>query len=130
MEQACVDAEKAARKLFDSNVKNFYYIKKLYLKSFFKCLILCRILQEGISCELKDLKTLLPWDKETVEASVRKTGRLLISHEAPVTGGFGAKISASIVERSFLRVSHFNPFSRYILMGIKKGTFKNRSLIN
>nr|KAJ0220866.1 hypothetical protein LSAT_V11C200068470 [Lactuca sativa] len=59
---------------------------------------------EGISCELIDLKTLIPWDKETVEASVRKTGRLLISHEAPVTGGFGAEISASIVERCFLRL--------------------------
>ncbi|KAJ0663577.1 putative 3-methyl-2-oxobutanoate dehydrogenase (2-methylpropanoyl-transferring) [Helianthus annuus] len=70
MEQACVDAEKAARKLFDSN--------------------------EGISCELKDLKTLLPWDKETVEASVRKTGRLLISHETPVTGGFGANLHRSL----------------------------------
>ncbi|KAJ9541500.1 hypothetical protein OSB04_028006 [Centaurea solstitialis] len=60
--------------------------------------------EEGISCELIDLKTLIPWDKETVEASVRKTGRLLISHEAPVTGGFGAEISASIVERCFLRL--------------------------
>ncbi|KAI7752242.1 hypothetical protein M8C21_023163 [Ambrosia artemisiifolia] len=80
MEQACVDAEKA-RKSFD--------IKRQ---------------KEGISCELIDLKTLLPWDKETVEASVRKTGRLLISHEAPVTGGFGAEISASIVERCFLRL--------------------------
>ncbi|GKA11486.1 2-oxoisovalerate dehydrogenase subunit beta 1, mitochondrial [Tanacetum coccineum] len=61
-------------------------------------------LAEGISCELIDLRTLIPWDKETVEASVRKTGRLLISHEAPVTGGFGAEISASIVERCFLRL--------------------------
>ncbi|TXG73017.1 hypothetical protein EZV62_001596 [Acer yangbiense] len=60
--------------------------------------------KEGISCELIDLKTLIPWDKETVEASVRKTGRLLISHEAPVTGGFGAEIAASIVERCFLRL--------------------------
>ncbi|GFZ20817.1 branched-chain alpha-keto acid decarboxylase E1 beta subunit [Actinidia rufa] len=60
--------------------------------------------KEGISCELIDLSTLIPWDKETVEASVSKTGRLLISHEAPVTGGFGAEISASIVERCFLRV--------------------------
>nr|GEY07376.1 2-oxoisovalerate dehydrogenase subunit beta 1, mitochondrial [Tanacetum cinerariifolium] len=60
--------------------------------------------KEGISCELIDLRTLIPWDKETVEASVRKTGRLLISHEAPVTGGFGAEISASIVERCFLRL--------------------------
>ncbi|KAJ8770108.1 hypothetical protein K2173_011203 [Erythroxylum novogranatense] len=60
--------------------------------------------KEGISCELIDLKTLIPWDKETVEASVKKTGRLLVSHEAPVTGGFGAEISASIVERCFLRL--------------------------
>ncbi|XP_019076071.1 2-oxoisovalerate dehydrogenase subunit beta 1, mitochondrial isoform X2 [Vitis vinifera] len=60
--------------------------------------------KEGISCELIDLRTLLPWDKETVEASVRKTGRLLVSHEAPVTGGFGAEISASMVERCFLRL--------------------------
>ncbi|KAH1067922.1 hypothetical protein J1N35_032909 [Gossypium stocksii] len=68
---------------------------------------------DGISCELIDLKTLLPWDKETVEASVRKTGRVLISHEAPVTGGFGAEISASIVERCFLRV--LIPFSVFCL---------------
>ncbi|KAK2379153.1 pyruvate dehydrogenase E1 component subunit beta, mitochondrial [Trifolium repens] len=60
--------------------------------------------KEGISCELIDLKTLIPWDKETVEASVKKTGRLLISHEAPVTGGFGAEISASILERCFSRL--------------------------
>ncbi|CAL5428717.1 unnamed protein product [Camellia sinensis] len=60
--------------------------------------------KDGISCELIDLKTLIPWDKETVETSVKKTGRLLISHEAPVTGGFGAEISASIVERCFLRL--------------------------
>eukprot|EP00268_Persea_americana_P036294 TRINITY_DN35760_c0_g1_i2.p1 TRINITY_DN35760_c0_g1~~TRINITY_DN35760_c0_g1_i2.p1 ORF type:complete len:311 (-),score=57.05 TRINITY_DN35760_c0_g1_i2:398-1330(-) len=60
--------------------------------------------KEGISCELIDLRTLVPWDKETVESSVRKTGRLLVSHEAPVTGGFGAEISASIVERCFLRL--------------------------
>nr|XP_029117723.1 2-oxoisovalerate dehydrogenase subunit beta 1, mitochondrial isoform X7 [Elaeis guineensis] len=60
--------------------------------------------KDGISCELIDLRTLIPWDKETVEASVRKTGRLLVSHEAPVTGGFGAEISASIAERCFLRL--------------------------
>lgn len=40
--------------------------------------------QEGISCELIDLRTLLPWDAETVVASVKKTGRLVVSHEAPV----------------------------------------------
>ncbi|KAG0463454.1 hypothetical protein HPP92_019523 [Vanilla planifolia] len=60
--------------------------------------------KDGISCELIDLRTLIPWDKDTVEASVRKTGRLLVSHEAPLTGGFGAEISASIAESCFLRL--------------------------
>lgn len=41
----------------------------------------------GISCELIDLRTISPWDVECVENSVKKTGRLLISHEAPKTGG-------------------------------------------
>jgi pyruvate/2-oxoglutarate/acetoin dehydrogenase E1 component len=40
--------------------------------------------EAGISCELIDLRTILPWDVETIAASVQKTGRLLISHEAPV----------------------------------------------
>jgi len=60
--------------------------------------------KEGISCELIDLQTLLPWDVDTVEASVKRTGRLIISHEAPVTGGFGAEISAAIQERCFLHL--------------------------
>jgi len=59
---------------------------------------------DGISCELIDLQTLLPWDTATVEASVRKTGRLLISHEAPVTGGFGAEIAARITDKCFLHL--------------------------
>lgn len=57
---------------------------------------------EGISCELIDLRTLAPWDVEAVEKSVRKTGRLIISHEAPVTCGLGAEIAQSIQERCFL----------------------------
>jgi 2-oxoisovalerate dehydrogenase E1 component beta subunit len=39
----------------------------------------------GVSCELIDLRTVLPWDVETVEQSVNKTGRLVVSHEAPVS---------------------------------------------
>lgn len=57
---------------------------------------------EGISCEVIDLRTLLPWDVDTVAASVKKTGRLLITHEAPLTGGFAGEIAATIQERCFL----------------------------
>ena len=39
----------------------------------------------GISCEVIDLRTLLPWDEETVIKSVSKTGRLVLTHEAPVS---------------------------------------------
>ncbi|MFB9885704.1 alpha-ketoacid dehydrogenase subunit beta [Balneatrix alpica] len=58
--------------------------------------------EQGISCEIIDLRSLLPWDVHTLEASVKKTGRLLINHEAPLTCGFGAEIAATIQERCFL----------------------------
>ena len=57
--------------------------------------------QDGIDCELIDLQTILPWDVETVEKSVQKTGKLLVSHEAPITCGFGAEVVATIHERCF-----------------------------
>jgi 2-oxoisovalerate dehydrogenase E1 component beta subunit len=57
--------------------------------------------EEGISCELIDLRTLLPWDVEAVVASVKKTGRMVVSHEAPVTCGFGAEVVAKIQEECF-----------------------------
>jgi len=56
---------------------------------------------DGVSVELIDLKTLLPWDTETVEASVSKTGRMIVSHEAPITCGFGAEVAARVQERCF-----------------------------
>jgi len=89
--------------------------------------------QQGISCELIDLKTLLPWDVDTgalpicvlfdssilcfptvgsftfnpsfaVFESVMKTGKVVISHEAPITGGFAAEISSRIQEDCFLHL--------------------------
>ena len=49
-------------------------------------------------------QTLLPWDYQTVCESVQKTGRLLVSHEAPITSGFGAEIAAKVTERCFLHL--------------------------
>nr|WP_067290662.1 transketolase C-terminal domain-containing protein [Marinobacterium profundum] len=66
--------------------------------------------KEGISCEVIDLRSILPWDADTVAASVMKTGRLLISHEAPLTGGFAGEIAATIQERCFLYLE--SPISR------------------
>jgi 2-oxoisovalerate dehydrogenase E1 component beta subunit len=54
-----------------------------------------------IDCELIDLQTLVPWDRDTVVNSVKKTGRCVIVHEAPKTSGFGAEMSASVQERCF-----------------------------
>ena len=51
--------------------------------------------------EVIDLRTLVPLDIETIEASVRKTGRCMIVHEATRTGGFGAELSALVQERCF-----------------------------
>ena len=58
--------------------------------------------QQGISCEVIDLCSLLPWDRDAVAKSVTKTGRLVISHEAPLTGGFAGEIAATIQEHCFL----------------------------
>jgi pyruvate dehydrogenase E1 component beta subunit len=54
--------------------------------------------------ELVDVRTLSPFDYETVVGSVRKTGRAMIVHEAPKTCGFGAEISAEIMERAILHL--------------------------
>lgn len=57
--------------------------------------------QEGINVEVIDLRTIVPLDIETVLASVKKTGKLVVAHEAPKNSGFGAEIAALIIERGF-----------------------------
>lgn len=55
--------------------------------------------KQGISCEVIDPRTLIPFDIDTVMASVRKTGHLIIAHEANIRGGFGGEIAAQVTER-------------------------------
>lgn len=55
----------------------------------------------GIDAEIIDLKTLAPYDIETIAASVNKTGRVVVAHEAPRTSGFGAELAAQIQEECF-----------------------------
>ncbi|MFT5163833.1 MAG: 2-oxoisovalerate dehydrogenase E1 component beta subunit [Alteromonadaceae bacterium] len=59
---------------------------------------------DGISCEVIDLRSILPWDVDTIVQSVIKTGRLVINHEAPLTSGFGAEIAATVQEKCFLHL--------------------------
>lgn len=56
---------------------------------------------DGLSVEVVDLRSLSPVDLDTLEVSVRKTGRLVVSHEAQASGGLGAEIVASITDRCF-----------------------------
>ena len=57
--------------------------------------------RSGLQIEIIDLRTIIPYDAETVANSVRKTGRALVTHEAPQTGGFAAELIASISENCF-----------------------------
>ncbi len=60
---------------------------------------------EGVSVELIDLRSLVPLDEDAIVASVQKTGRAVVVHEAPRTGGFGAEIAALIQERCLYALS-------------------------
>jgi 2-oxoisovalerate dehydrogenase E1 component beta subunit len=77
---------------------------------------------KGINVEVVDLRTLLPFDIETIMSSVKKTGKVVIVHEACKTCGFGAEIAAQIAERGLLhleapiiRVAGFDTPFPYVL---------------
>ena len=76
--------------------------------------------KSGKDIELIDLRTIYPFDIDAIEESVKKTGRCVVVHEAPLTCGFGAELSARIMERCFLhleapvqRVSGFDTIMPY-----------------
>ncbi|HWT79935.1 MAG TPA: alpha-ketoacid dehydrogenase subunit beta [Candidatus Methylomirabilis sp.] len=60
-----------------------------------------RLSAKGISLEILDLRTLLPLDREAILATARKTGKVLIVHEATRTGGIGGEVAATIAESAF-----------------------------
>lgn len=62
------------------------------------------VAKQGIDVEVIDLRTLWPLDIDTLVASVRKTGRLVVVHEAPRTCGFGSELVSLLVERAFLHL--------------------------
>jgi pyruvate dehydrogenase E1 component beta subunit len=57
--------------------------------------------EDRVELEVVDLRSLVPLDVETVVASARKTGRVVVVHEAPMTAGFGAEVVARVVEEAF-----------------------------
>lgn len=59
-----------------------------------------KLAEQGIGAEIIDLRSLWPWDKSAVLASVRKTGRLIVAHESVRVGGFGAEVVATIAEEA------------------------------
>nr|P9WF02.1 RecName: Full=2-oxoisovalerate dehydrogenase subunit beta, mitochondrial; Flags: Precursor [Thermochaetoides thermophila DSM 1495] len=79
-----------------------------YGQPLYKCMAALKAAEQdfGVSVELIDLRTIYPWDKETVFNSVRKTGRCVVVHEAMVNAGVGAEVAAAIQEdpETFVRL--------------------------
>ena len=65
--------------------------------------------EQGVSAQVIDLRSLLPWDKDTVLNAVAKVGRVIVVSEAPKTVGFAAEIAATISERGLRRTSSPTP---------------------
>jgi 2-oxoisovalerate dehydrogenase E1 component len=57
--------------------------------------------EHGIQCEIIDLRSLAPWDKEMVGESVKKTGKVIVAYEDPISFGYGAEIAAWIADEMF-----------------------------
>ncbi|MDX1630824.1 MAG: dehydrogenase E1 component subunit alpha/beta, partial [Thermoanaerobaculia bacterium] len=73
-----------------------------YGSSLWSCLeVADELSEEGVECEVVDLRTLVPLDEETVLKSVRKTHRVLVVHEALLTGGYGGEVVARISDAGF-----------------------------
>jgi 2-oxoisovalerate dehydrogenase E1 component beta subunit len=87
---------------------------------------------ENVSVEVVDLRSILPWDRETVAASVVKTNKVVVCHEDSRTGGVGAEVAAFIAEELFedldgpiLRVAALDtpvPFSPHLEEAVIPGT--------
>ena len=60
-----------------------------------------KLADEGISVQVLDLRTLIPWDRDAVLESVARCSKALVLHEDTKTGGFGAEIAATIAEEAF-----------------------------
>jgi 2-oxoisovalerate dehydrogenase E1 component len=60
-----------------------------------------QIAEDGVSVEVIDLRTLSPWDRETVFASVKKTSRVIVAYEDSISWGYGAEIAAAIADECF-----------------------------
>jgi 2-oxoisovalerate dehydrogenase E1 component len=76
----------------------------------------CEAAAEGVSADVIDLRTLMPWDRESVLDSVRRTRRCLIVHEDLRTGGFGAEIAAVVADEAFLDLDA--PVARVTMLDI------------
>ncbi len=87
--------------------------------------------KEGIDVEIVDLRSLSPWDKEAVEESVKKTGRVLVAHEDKLQSGFGGEVVSHIAENCFnyLDAPVMRAGSEFVPVGFAK-SYEDEILLN